>query len=292
MAEAKIGVLGGSGLYHMEGMTDVEEVQVSTPFGAPSDVITVGRVEGVSIAFLPRHGRGHRLNPGEVPSRANIYALKSLGVEWVISVSAVGSMREDIAPLDLVIPDQLFDRTKSRVNSFFEGGLVVHCSFAEPFCPTLAGMLWQAAEQLGDVRVHRGGTYVCIEGPLFSTKAESRIYRQWGVDVIGMTALPEAKLAREAELCYATIACATDYDVWHESAAPVTVELVVGNLMRNVANAQRIICAVAKQIPADRSANSCECPHALASAIITDRSRIPAEAREKYRLLIGDYLSS
>jgi 5'-methylthioadenosine phosphorylase len=290
MAEAKIGVIGGSGLYQMEGMTDVEEVEVLTPFGAPSDAITVGRVEGVSIAFLPRHGRGHRLNPTEVPSRANIYALKSLGVEWVISVSAVGSMREDVAPLDLLIPDQLFDRTKSRANSFFEGGLVVHCSFADPFCPTLSGLLWEAAQELGDVRAHRGGTYVCIEGPLFSTKAESRIYRQWGVDVIGMTALPEAKLAREAELCYATIACATDYDVWHETAAAVTVEMVIGNLMRNVANAQRIIRSVAGRIPADREHNSCECPQALASAIITDRSRIPAEAREKYQLLVGKYL--
>lgn len=290
MAEAKIGVIGGSGLYQMEGMTDVEEVQVSTPFGAPSDAITVGRVEGVSMAFLPRHGRGHRLNPTEVPSRANMYALKSLGVEWVISVSAVGSMREDVAPLDLLIPDQLFDRTKSRVNSFFEGGLVVHCSFAEPFCPTLSGLLWEAGQELSDVKVHRGGTYLCIEGPLFSTKAESRIYRQWGVDVIGMTALPEAKLAREAELCYATIACATDYDVWHETAETVTVEMVIGNLMRNVTNAQRIIRSVAQRIPADRARNNCECPHALASAIITDRSRIPVEAREKYHLLAGKYL--
>ena len=290
MAEAKIGVIGGSGLYQMEGMTDVEEVQLTTPFGPPSDVITVGRVEGVSMAFLPRHGRGHRLNPTEVPSRANIYALKSLGVEWVISVSAVGSMREDVAPLDLLIPDQLFDRTRSRVNSFFEGGLVVHCSLAEPFCPTLAGILWEAAQELGDVQVHRGGTYICIEGPFFSTKAESRIYRQWGVDVIGMTALPEAKLAREAELCYATIACATDYDVWHETAGSVTVEMVIGNLMKNVANAQRIIRSVARRIPADRAQNTCECPSALASAIITDRSRVPAEILEKYQLLIGKYL--
>lgn len=290
MAEAKIGVIGGSGLYQMEGMTDVEEAQLTTPFGPPSDAITVGRVEGVSIAFLPRHGRGHRLNPTEVPSRANIYALKSLGVEWVISVSAVGSMRENVAPLDLLIPDQLFDRTKSRVNSFFEGGLVVHCSFAEPFCPTLAGILWEAAQELGDVKVHRGGTYICIEGPLFSTKAESRIYRQWGVDVIGMTALPEAKLAREAELCYATIACATDYDVWHETAGAVTVEMVIGNLMKNVVNAQRMIRAVARRIPADRAQNTCECPSALASAMITDRRRIPAEALEKYQLLVGKYL--
>ncbi len=290
MPEAKIGVIGGSGLYQMEGMTDIEEVQLTTPFGAPSDAITVGRVEGVSIAFLPRHGRGHRLNPTEVPSRANIYALKSLGVEWVISVSAVGSMREDIAPLDLLIPDQLFDRTKSRINSFFEGGLVVHCSFADPFCPTLSGILWDAAQELADVKVHRGGTYICIEGPLFSTRAESRIYRQWGVDVIGMTALPEAKLAREAEMCYATIACATDYDVWHETAGAVTVEMVIGNLMKNVANAQRIIRAVARRIPADRAQNTCECPSALASAIITDRRRIPAEALEKYQLLVGKYL--
>jgi 5'-methylthioadenosine phosphorylase len=290
MAEAKIGVIGGSGLYQMEGMADIEEVQLTTPFGAPSDAITVGRVEGVSIAFLPRHGRGHRLSPTEVPSRANIYALKSLGVEWVISVSAVGSMREDVAPLDLLVPNQLVDRTKSRVNSFFEGGVVVHCSFAEPFCPTLAGLLWETGQELADMHVHRGGTYLCIEGPLFSTKAESRIYRQWGVDVIGMTALPEAKLAREAELCYATIACVTDYDVWHDSADPVTVEMVIGNLMKNVANAQRIIRAVAQRIPADRAQNACECPHALASAIITDRSRIPAEARAKYGLLVGKYL--
>ncbi len=290
MAEAKIGVIGGSGLYQMEGMTDVEEVQVSTPFGPPSDAITIGRVEGVPIAFLPRHGRGHRLSPTEVPSRANIYALKSLGVEWVISVSAVGSMREDVAPLDLLIPDQLFDRTKSRVNSFFEGGLVVHCSFADPFCPTLSGILWEVAQELNEVKVHRGGTYLCIEGPLFSTKAESRIYRQWGVDVIGMTALPEARLAREAELCYATIACVTDYDVWHETSEPVSVEIVVGNLMKNVANAQSIIRAVAKRLPADRALNGCECPHALASAIITDRARIPAEVREKYALLVGKYL--
>ncbi len=290
MAEAKIGVIGGSGLYQMEGMTDVEEVQVSTPFGAPSDAITVGRVEGVSIAFLPRHGRGHRLNPTEVPSRANIYALKSLGVEWVISVSAVGSMREDVAPLDLLIPDQLFDRTKSRVNSFFEGGIVVHCSFADPFCPTLAGILWEAAQELGDVKVHRGGTYVCIEGPLFSTKAESRIYRQWGVDVIGMTALPEAKLAREAELCYATIACATDYDCWHESEESVTVEMVINNLSANIKNAQRILRSVAQKIPADRSANACGCPSSLAVAIMTDHSTLSPELREKYSLLVDKYL--
>jgi len=292
MPHATIGVIGGSGLYRMEGMTDVEEVAVETPFGNPSDVITVGKVEGgVSMAFLPRHGRGHRLSPTEIPVRANIWALKSLGVEWVISVSAVGSLREHIAPRDLIIPDQLFDRTKSRVNSFFEGGIVVHVTFADPFCSTLSKLLLEAARELGDVKVHEGGTYVCMEGPLFSTRAESNVYRSWGMDLIGMTALPEAKLAREAELCYATIACATDYDSWHESEESVTVEMVIGNLSANVANAQRILRSVAKKIPADRSANTCECPSALATAILTDRSKIPGEIKEKYRLLIGKYFA-
>lgn len=290
MPQAKIGVIGGSGLYRMEGMTDVEEVEIETPFGKPSDAITVGKVEGVSMAFLPRHGRGHRISPSEIPARANIWALKSLGVEWVISVSAVGSLREHIAPRDLLIPDQLFDRTKSRVNSFFERGLVVHCTFAEPFCPTLSSLLVEAASELGDVKVHQGGTYVCMEGPLFSTKAESRAYRSWGMDIIGMTALPEAKLAREAELCYATIACITDYDCWHESEESVTVEMVINNLGANVRNAQRILRAVAQKIPADRSASACECPSALASAILTDRTAIPADVREKYGLLIDKYL--
>jgi len=291
MAQAKIGVIGGSGLYHMAGMTDIEEVKVQTPFGDPSDVITVGKVNGVAMAFLPRHGRGHRISPSEIPVRANIWALKSLGVEWVISVSAVGSLREDIAPRDLVVPDQLFDRTKSRVNSFFEGGLVVHCTFAEPFCPTLSGLLVEAAQGLGDVRVHVGGTYVCMEGPLFSTKAESAVYRKLGMDIIGMTALPEAKLAREAELCYAIIACVTDYDSWHETEEPVTVEMVIGNLSANVANAQRILQSVAQHIPTDRSALSCGCASALATSIITDPKLIPADAKERYSLLVGKYLS-
>ncbi|HET9921396.1 MAG TPA: S-methyl-5'-thioadenosine phosphorylase [Ktedonobacteraceae bacterium] len=290
MPQAKIGVIGGSGLYQMEGMTDVEEVEIQTPFGNPSDAITIGNVEGVPMAFLPRHGRGHRISPTEIPVRANIWALKSLGVEWVISVSAVGSLREDIAPRDLVIPDQLFDRTKSRVNSFFEGGIVVHVTFAEPFCPTLSGLLLESARELGDVKVHQGGAYVCIEGPLFSTKAESNVYRSWGMDIIGMTALPEAKLAREAELCYATIACATDYDCWHESEESVTVEMVIGNLGANIANAQRILRSVAKKIPAERSANACECPTSLATAIMTDHSRIPADVKQRYDLLIGKYL--
>lgn len=290
MAQAKIGVIGGSGLYRMEGMTEVEEVEVETPFGKPSDVITVGKVEGVSMAFLPRHGRGHRISPSDLPARANIWALKSLGVEWVVSVSAVGSLREHIAPRELLIPDQLFDRTKSRVNSFFERGLVVHCTFAEPFCSTLSGFLLEAAGELGDVKVHAGGTYVCMEGPLFSTRAESRTYRSWGMDIIGMTALPEAKLAREAELCYATIACITDYDCWRESEESVTVEMVINNLSANVANAQRILRAVARKIPSDRLACTCECPSALATAILSERASISAEVKEKYELLIGKYL--
>lgn len=291
MPRATIGVIGGSGLYQMEGMTDVEEVRVETPFGDPSDVITIGNVSGVPMAFLPRHGRGHRISPTEIPARANIWALKSLGVEWVISVSAVGSLREDIAPRDLVIPDQLFDRTKSRVNSFFENGLVVHCTFAEPFCPVLSNLLLDSARALGDVNVHAGGTYVCMEGPLFSTKAESNVYRKLGMDIIGMTALPEAKLAREAELCYATIACATDYDCWHESAESVTVEMVIGNLGANIANAQRILRAVAQTIPTDRAHQTCGCASSLATAIITDRAQISASLKEKYNLLIGKYIS-
>src|SRR5205823_4985120 len=287
MPQATIGVIGGSGLYRMEGMTYIEEVAVQTPFGNPSDVITVGKVEGVSMAFLPRHVRGHRISPTEIPVRANIWALKSLGVEWVISVSAVGSLRQHIAPRDLVVPNQLFDRTKSRVNTFYEGGIVVHVTFAEPFCSTLSNLLLASASELGDVNVHAGGTYVCMEGPLFSTKAESIVYRSWGMEIIGMTALPEAKLAREAELCYAMVACATDYDTWHESEESVTVEMVIGNLSANVNNAQRILRKVAQKIPADRSANTCECPSALATAILTDRARIPTEVTEKYSLLIG-----
>ncbi len=290
MPHATIGVIGGSGLYRMEGMTDIEEIAIQTPFGDPSDVITVGKVEGVSMAFLPRHGRGHRISPTEIPARANIWALKSLGVEWVISVSAVGSLREHIAPRDLIIPDQLFDRTKSRVNTFYEGGIVVHCTFAEPFCSTLSKLLLELALELGDVTVHEGGTYVCMEGPLFSTKAEALVYRSWGMDIVGMTVLPEAKLAREAELCYATIACATDYDCWHESEESVTVEMVIGNLSANVANAQRILSSIARKIPTDRNLNTCSCPHALETAILTDRDKIPADVKEKYSLLIGKYI--
>jgi 5'-methylthioadenosine phosphorylase len=288
---AHIGVIGGSGLYEIEGLTDIEERRISTPFGEPSDALILGRLSDIPVAFLPRHGCGHRLSPSEVPARANIYALKSLGVEWVISVSAVGSLREDYAPLDLVIPDQIFDRTRHRQDSFFEGGVVAHVPFAEPFCPHLSQILWQNMGNLEDVTEHRGGTYVCIEGPHFSTKAESRIYRQLGCDVIVMTALPEAKLAREAELHYATIACVTDYDVWHETNEAVTVEMVVANLKRNVANAKHLIRDVISQLPPPGAGStSCSCASALQNAIMTDTALISDALRRRYSLLIGKYL--
>jgi 5'-methylthioadenosine phosphorylase len=286
MPEAKIGVIGGSGLYKMGGLADVEEVWLETPFGKPSDAITVGVLEGKRIAFLPRHGKGHRLSPTELPVRANIYALKSLGVEWIISVSAVGSLKEEIKPLDLIIPDQLIDHTKSRVNTFFEGGLVAHVSFAEPFCPVLSQILYQAAKEAG-ARVHKGGTYVVIEGPLFSTKAESNLYRSLGGSVIGMTALPEAKLAREAEICYATLAGVTDYDCWHESYEAVTIEMVVANLERNVDIAKRIIKTAASRIPEKRE---CGCATALRYAIVTSPRRIPSQLKQDLAPLTGKYI--
>lgn len=285
--QAKVGVIGGSGFYDMAGFTDQREISVVTPFGSPSDVITVGQLGGTSVAFLPRHGRTHHIMPSELPAQANVYALKQLGVQWVISVGAVGSMREDIQPLDLVVPDQLFDHTKSRPASFFGDGLVVHVGFAEPFCPLLSKAIVSAARRTG-ARVHGSGTYICIEGPQFSTKAESRIYRQWGVDVIGMTALPEAKLAREAELCYSTLALSTDYDVWHESQNPVTVEMVVGNLILNVETSKRVVAATIDALPVERS---CPCPTALRDAIITKRDRVSDKARSGLDLLIGKYLS-
>jgi len=286
MPQARIAVIGGSGLYQIEGLTEIEPVEVQTPFGPPSDTIVIGTLEGERVAFLPRHGVGHRFMPTDVPYRANIFALKSLGVEHIIAVSACGSMREDLAPLHIVIPDQLFDRTRQRRSTFFGDGLVVHVGMANPYCPDLSTTLFEAARQVG-ATVHRGGTYICIEGPQFSTKAESRIYRQWGVDVIGMTALPEAKLAREAEICYACIALVTDYDVWHESEEPVTVEMVIANLMKNVDTAKRIIRAA---VPHITRARRCECAQALAAAIITAQDVIPAETYTKLELLIGKYL--
>jgi 5'-methylthioadenosine phosphorylase len=283
----KIGVIGGSGLYEIAGMTNVEEVRPNTPFGEPSDAIIIGELDGRSIAFLPRHGRGHTISPTEIPSRANIYALKALGVEWVISVSAVGSLKEGIHPLDLVVPDQIIDRTKSRVNSFFDGGLVAHVSFAEPFCPTLSNILYHAALDVG-ANVHQEGTYIAMEGPLFSTKAESNLYRSWGASIIGMTALPEAKLAREAEICYATLACITDYDTWHETEESVTIEMALANLMLNADKAKKIIGLVAARIPEKRE---CGCAEALENAIITAPEKIPVRIKEDLELLIGKYIT-
>ncbi len=288
MDKVTIGVIGGSGVYQMEGLTQVEEVTVKTPFGDPSDAIVVGLLGNQRIAFLPRHGKGHRILPSELPVRANIYALKSLGVERIISISAVGSLREDRAPLDIVIPDQLFDRTKARPSTFFGQGLVVHISFAEPFCRQLSDILYHAAEKAG-ARVHKGGTMVVIEGPQFSTKAESEVYRQWKMDLIGMTALPEAKLAREAEICYATLAMVTDYDVWHPSHGSVTVDMVVQNLLKNAEVSKRIIQFAVGSIPSERT--SCPCPTALKDAIITSRERIPEDMLKSLSLLVGKYLA-
>ena len=287
MNGGRIAVVGGSGFYDFPDLEERSEKRVDTPFGAPSDVIVTGRLAGRAVAFLPRHGRGHRLSPTEIPARANIYALKTLGVERIISVSACGSMKEEIAPLDVVIPDQLFDRTKARASTFFEGGIVAHVAFADPFCADLSQALFRAATTLG-ARVHAGGTYVCMEGPQFSTRAESRIYRQLGVDVIGMTALPEAKLAREAEMCYATLAFATDYDCWHETEEDVTVEMVVKNLLQNVETGKNIIRRALPELPV--AERTCPCASALATAIITQRDLIPAEVKDRLGVLVGRYL--
>ena len=286
--EAKIAVIGGSGLYEMEGLTDVQQVSLETPFGQPSDAITTGNFEGVPVAFLPRHGKGHRLTPSELPTKANIYALKTLGVERIISVSAVGSLQAEISPLDMVIPDQLIDRTRLRENTFFGDGIVGHISFGNPFCSDVSKLLSDAAKQVG-AKVHDGGTYVVMEGPAFSTKAESQIYRSWGASIIGMTALPEAKLAREAEICYATLACATDYDVWHETEAHVTVEMIIRNLLKNVAKSKEALRVLIPKLTGLE--RTCECEHALENAIITATELIPRETRERLQPIIGRYIS-
>lgn len=286
MPTAKIGVIGGSGLYDIEGMTDTEEVNLDTPFGKPSDTIVVGRLEGVGIAFLPRHGRGHRILPSEVPAQANIYALKSLGVEHIISINAVGSLKEELKPGDLLILDQLIDRTQGRVNTFFGNGIVAHISFAEPFCPVLSQTLHQATREAG-ATVQSGGTCVVMEGPAFSTTAESFLYRSWGADAIGMTLLPEAKLAREAEICYASIACITDYDCWHEIHAAVTVEMILDVLRKNVVTAKKIIKLAVGRIPERRE---CDCASALKTAVVTSPELIPPEQKKKLDLLIGKYI--
>ena len=286
MGNGKVGVIGGSGLYAMAALENVREVEVTTPFGPPSDAYIVGTLYGHDMVFLPRHGRGHRLPPSSINFRANIYGLKSLGVEWVIAVSAVGSMREAIHPGHLVIPDQFIDHTRQRVSTFFED-ITVHVTFADPVCGVLAQTLYQAACDAG-ATAHFGGTYLCIEGPQFSTRAESRLYRQWGVDVIGMTNMPEARLAREAELCYATLALATDYDCWHASAADVDIGAILAILQRNVQLAQEIIT---RTVPHLQGARTCPCSTALQTAVITDRAMIPAAVQERLGLLINRYLT-
>ncbi len=284
--EPSLGIIGGSGLYEMAGLSAVSEHDVATPFGKPSDPVVVGTLAGQRVAFLARHGRGHRLSPSEVNYRANIYALKVLGVQRVVSVSACGSLREDYAPGHIVIPDQLFDNTRGRARTFFSDGLVAHVSVADPFCSTLSRQLFEAVRATG-ATVHQGGAFITIEGPRFSTKAESNIYRQWGLSLVGMTTSPEAFLAREAELCYACMAHVTDYDVWHVSEAPVTVEMVIRILGQNTAVAQQAITTLAAA-PVDR--DHCPCPSALATALITHPASVPADTRDRLRLLAGRHL--
>jgi len=284
--QAKIAVIGGTGLYDIEGLTDIKEVRPDTPFGSPSDSIVVGRLGGVGIAFLPRHGRGHRISPTEVPSRANIYALKSLGVEHIIAINSCGSFKEEIKPGHLLIPDQIIDRTRSRVNTFFGDGIVAHIQFADPFCSVLSQIIYQAALEAG-ATVHKGGTFIAMEGPAFSTRAESRLYRSWGADIIGMTVLPEARLAREAEICYASIACVTDYDSWHETNEPVSVGAILAIQRQNIETAQKIIKLAVSRIPEVRE---CDCASALGPAIVTTPEVIPVEQKKKLNLLIGKYI--
>ena len=283
---AEIGIIGGSGLYSMPGFEAQEEVFIDTPFGRPSDNYVVGTLAGRKVAFLVRHGRGHRILPSELNFRANIYGMKSLGVERIVSLSAVGSLKEEHRPLDFVVPDQFYDRTRGRVSTFFGEGLAVHISFADPVCPELAEVVTNACRK-ARVNVKKGGTYLCMEGPAFSTKAESNVYRSWGMDVIGMTNLQEAKLAREAEICYATVAMVTDYDCWHADHDAVTVEQIIDNLRRNAENSQKIVRAAARLLPKE---STCKCGSALATAIITDPKKIPPQTKKKLALLVGKYL--
>jgi 5'-methylthioadenosine phosphorylase len=285
----KIGIIGGSGLYHMDGLTDTREVRVKTPFGDPSDAFVIGTLEGQRVAFLARHGRGHLYSPSDINYRANICAMKVLGVERILSVSAVGSLRDNLPPMDFLIADQFFDRTRGRIASFFVGekGIVAHVGFDKPTCTHLSAHVAEACDRAG-VKAHRGGTYVCMEGPQFSTLAESNNYRQGQFDVIGMTNLTEAKLAREAELCYATIAMITDYDCWHPQHDSVTVAEIIQNLTSNASNVQRVLHQVVRALPAERS---CKCGSALAHAILTDRKMIPAAAKKRLAPIIGKYIS-
>ncbi len=287
MVEARIGIIGGSGLYEMEALSDRQERTIKTPYGLTSDPIILGKLEGVPVAFLSRHGKGHRLLPSEIPVRANIYALKSLGVERIISVSAVGSLKEEFRPLDLVVPDQLIDHTRHRPDTFFGNGIVAHVSFAQPFCPVLNGLVYEAARKVG-ARAFRKGTYLAMEGPQFSTRAESELYRSWDAEVIGMTAIPEAKLAREAEICYSILACVTDYDCWHEDNESVTAEMVFGNLKKNVDVSKKVLRKLVTSIPERRD---CGCGSALKDAIATSPDYIPETVKTELSLLIGKYIS-
>jgi 5'-methylthioadenosine phosphorylase len=286
MAEKIVGVIGGSGLYEMEGLEDVQTISLNTPFGQPSDSFIVGRLEGVKIAFLPRHGKGHRISPSSLNFRANIYAMKLLGVQWIIGVSAVGSMKESLHPGDMVIPNQYIDRTIHRQNTFFTDGIVCHISFGDPVCPLLSQILFQAGKEAG-ATVQKDGTYLCIEGPQFSTRAESMLYRTWGVDIIGMTNLPEAKLAREAEICYSTIAFVTDYDCWHEEAEDVSVGEILRILAQSTKIAKSAIRSAVKHLPEKRE---CLCATALKYALITGKKMIPEKTRKDLEPIIGKYL--
>jgi 5'-methylthioadenosine phosphorylase len=284
--QARIGVIGGTGLYDIEGITEVKEFYPNTPFGKPSDAIVVGKLGGVSIAFLPRHGKGHRISPTEVPSRANIYSLKELGVEFIISSNSCGSFKEELKPGHLLIPDQIIDRTRGRASTFFSGGIVAHIQFADPFCPVLSDIVYQAAKEAG-ATVHKGGTFIAMEGPAFSTRAESRLYKAWGADVLGMTVLPEAKLAQEAEICYASIACVTDYDSWHETHEAVSVDVILTTMRNNIDFAKKTIKLAAGRVPLKRE---CGCANALAGAIVTDPAAIPAAQKKNLDLIIGKYI--
>ena len=279
-------IIGGSGFYQMDGLSDVEELRIDTPYGPTSDAIVAGELDGQRVAFLPRHGIGHRLLPSEIPARANIHALKQIGVQCIISVSAVGSLREEIEPLHMVVPDQLIDRTRGRESTFFGNGVVAHIDFADPFCPALRDTLSECTGEAGAV-VHKSGAMVVIEGPAFSTRAESSLYRSWGASIIGMTGLPEAKLAREAEICYGILACSTDYDVWHETEGDVTAEMIVANLLRNVEVSRRAVRLALARLPDVRD---CGCGDALRHAIITPMGLVPEEAKRRLGPIIGKYL--
>jgi 5'-methylthioadenosine phosphorylase len=288
MDKVQIGIIGGSGLYDMAEVTDRKEVTLSTPFGEPSGPYLLGTLGGKRVAFLARHGPGHRISPSELNFRANIFGMKLLGVEYILSASAVGSLKEEYKPLDIVVPDQFIDRTRGRVSTFFGRGLVAHVGFAHPFCRILSGIAHESGKRAG-ATMHIGGTYVCMEGPQFSTLAESRLYRSWGADIIGMTNLQEAKLAREAEICYTTIALVTDYDCWHPDHDSVTVEMVIGNLVQNAQTAQRIITGAVERLPFERT---CECATALKYALITRPDAIPEQARKELAPLVGKYLQA